>query len=185
MRCLLSKLPVLFLLMPAAAFAGLPANVAITGPNGLALTSPAIGTPGSTQTITLTFASNATSGFDARLDSLALAGINAGNFAIVGGTCAAGTTFLGTGNPSCTVVVQYTASSAAPANAQLNASCVTVGAIGGYVLSCNGTTGPVASMIGTLLAALVATPMLDPRMLTALFALLLAAGVYYANRKHA
>ena len=169
-------------LAAGSAFAGAPTAVGITNPANLSLTSPAIGAPGATQTLTLTFTSNGTTGYGASLNSLAIAGINAGDFAIVGGTCAAGSTVLDSGNQTCTVIVQYTASTAAPATAQLNASCTTVALIGGFAVTCNGTTGQISSLAGTLLAALVSTPMLDPKMLTALCSLLLAIGVYFASR---
>lgn len=171
------------LVVTLPAFAGLSA-VAITNAANLSLTSPAIGTPGATQTLTLTYQDVASSGLGASLDALAIAGINAGDFAIVGGTCATGTTVLNAGNPTCTVIVQYTASAAAPASAQLNATCSTVSGIGGYTVTCNNTSAQISSLAGALLAAAIAaTPFLDPKLLTLLFAVLFGAGTYYAGRK--
>lgn len=171
------------LLIALPAIAGAPTYVGIGYPGSMSLTSPAVGTPGATQTITLNFQSNGTGGYSASLDALSVGGINAGDFAIVGGTCAAGSTLLNSGNQTCTVIVQYTPSTAAAESAQLNASCTTLGAVGGFVLTCNGTSGGLSSLAGALLAALVPLPFLDPKLLTALFALLLGVGVYYANRK--
>jgi hypothetical protein len=120
---------------------------------------------------------------------LALAGANAGDFAIAGGTCQPNTTVLQPSPPgpaSCTVIVQYKASSAAPENAQLTGTCQTVSlGVGGFTLNCNNASGQLASLAGTLLAVLAPTPMLDPRLLTVLCILLLGLGFYYASRKHA
>ncbi|MHB8448150.1 MAG: hypothetical protein ACYC7G_09525 [Rudaea sp.] len=172
------------MLAACPAFAGIP-TTSIFGGSIVDFTSPGLGVGGPTQTITLNFGGPANG---ALLTSLALAGANAGDFAIVGGTCQPNTTVLqpSPGPTSCTVIVQYKASSANPESAQLNGTCQTVAlAVGGFSLACTGASGELASLAGTLLAALVSTPMLDPKTLTALCALLLAIGVYYANRKRA
>ncbi|MBS0487043.1 MAG: hypothetical protein JSS13_06865, partial [Proteobacteria bacterium] len=87
------------------------------------------------------------------------------------------------------VIVQYKASSAAPENAQLTGTCQTVSlGVGGFTLNCNNASGQLASLAGTLLAALASatpTPMLDPKALTALCVLLLGIGGYFASRKRA
>jgi hypothetical protein len=169
------------LLAAGPVLAGAP--VAIIGPSNVSLTSPAIGAPGATQTLTLTFNANGNMASNAQLNTLALGGTNPADFAIVGGTCQPGTTQLGSGNPTCTVIVQYTAGSAANESALLTGTCTQVNLVGGFTLSCTGTSGTLTSLAGALLAALVATPMLDPKVLTGLCALLLAVGVYFANRK--
>jgi hypothetical protein len=166
------------------AFAGLTTPSIMGGP-ATSLLSPAIGTAGPTKTITLTFNGNGGSGNGASIAALATAGANAGDFAIVGGTCVAGTTVLSAGSPTCTVIVQYKASSASNESAQLTGNCTAVGLIGGFSLTCNGNSGPLTSLAGALVAALASTPMLDPKLLTALCLMLLGIGTYFANRKRA
>lgn len=175
----------------AALLVALPAMAGITtasifGPGGVTnLTSPTVGTFGPTQTITLTYNANGGTNNGAQFTALGLAGANAGDFAIVGGSCSINTVLGPPGPTSCTVIVQYKPSSATPESAQLTGACQTVSlAVGGFSISCNGgASGPLASLAGTLLAALASTPMLDPKTLTALCLLLLGIGVYYANRK--
>lgn len=173
------------LLLVSPAFAGI-STANIFGGSIVDFTSPGLGMPGPTQTITLTYGGPANG---AQLTSLALAGANAGDFAIVGGTCQPNTTVLQPAPPgptTCTVIVQYKASSASPESAQLNGTCQTVAlGVGGFSLACTGASGQLASLAGTLLAVLAPTPMFDPKILTALCALLLAIGVYFANRKRA
>ena len=173
---------VLAVFVCASAWAGNP-NVLIFG-NTANFSSTGVGSP-TTQTITLTFGDNGFSTDGAALSALAFGGANAGDFAVVGGTCSPGTTVLSDSNTSCTVVVQYTPSSSANETAQLNGTCTTVGLLGGFTLTCNGASGEVTSLFGAVLAAVVQLPMLDPKMLTLLFSLLLAIGVYFANRKRA
>lgn len=176
------------LLAAGSAFAGVT-TTAIVGGGATSLFSPAIGTNSATQTITLTFNGNGGTNNGASLSALATAGANASDFAIVGGTCQPGTTVLSAGSPSCTVIVQYKASTAGTETAQLTGSCSTVGlAVGGFTLTCGNigagaNTGPLTSLTGALLAALAPTPLLDPKMLTAFCALLLAVGVYFASRR--
>lgn len=173
------------LLLASPVFAGMTTSN-IFGGSIVNFTSPGIGVSGPTQTITLNYGGPLNG---AQLTALTLAGANAGDFAIVGGTCQPNTTVLQPAPPgpaSCTVIVQYKAGSASPESAQLNGTCQTVSlGIGGYSLACTGASGQLASLAGTLLAALAPTPMLDPRLLTALCLLLLGFGFYYANRKHA
>lgn len=175
------------LIYVAALFAAAPVlasnPVDILGPPIISLTSPAIGTSGTTQTVTLSFYANGTTGSNAQLGTLSLGGTNPGDFAIVGGTCLPGTTQLSSTNPTCTVIVQYTAGGATNESALLTGTCMSVGVIGGFTLSCTGGSGTLTSLAGALLAALASTPMLDPKLLTALCALLLAMGVYFASRK--
>jgi hypothetical protein len=154
-----------------------------------AFASP-LGTP-VTQTITLTFDANgAPTGFYALLNSLAVQGVNAADFAIVpGGTCAPSPTmYLGTSPPSsCTVIVRYTPSSSAAENAQLAVNCSTIALIGGFTLNCAasqaGSTGTI-SLLGSTLAAAVSAPTLSPAILTLLATLLIAAGTYFAARRN-
>jgi hypothetical protein len=173
------------MLLASPAFAGI-ATTSILGTSAVTnLTSPGAGVFGPTQTITLNYG-GPTNG--AQLTSLALAGVNASDFAIVGGTCQPNTTVLqpSPGPTSCTVIVQYKASSASPESAQLTGTCQTVSlGVGGFSLSCTGASGQLASLAGTLLAALVSTPMLDPKTLTVLCLLLLGIGYHYASRKRA
>lgn len=186
-NCFKYIVAVVGLTLGSPAFAGITSTT-IFGGSITDLDSPGIGSPGPTQTITLTFGGGSP-GYGAQLTALSLAGANASDFAIVGGTCQPNTTILQSAPPgpgSCTVIVQYTASSANPANAELNGSCSTVAlGVGGYSISCDTAMGQLAALTGTLLAALVATPMLDPRTLTALCLLMLLVGVYFASRKRA
>ncbi|MGH8042917.1 MAG: hypothetical protein ACREPN_12855 [Rudaea sp.] len=174
--------PFVALCATVPAFAGVPA-ASIIGGSATSLFSPGIGSAGPTKTITLTFSGSSSVG--AQLATLATAGANAGDFAIVGGTCAPGSTVLDTGSPTCSVIVQYTASGAGAESAQLTGNCTSVGLIGGFSLSCSGTTGPLTSLMGALIAALASTPLLDPKLLTVLCLLLLGIGTYFANRKRA
>jgi hypothetical protein len=173
---------VLAVFVCASAWAGNP-NVLILGTSA-SFSSTGVGSP-TTQTITLTFSDNGNQADGASLGALAFGGGNASDFAIVGGTCDPGTTVLSDGNTSCTVVVRYTPSSSANETAELDGTCTTVGLVGGFTLSCNGTSAEVVSLFGAVLAALIQLPMLDPKMLTLLFSVLLAVGVYFANRKRA
>ncbi len=173
---------VLAVFMCASAWAGNP-NVLISGTTA-SFSSPSVGSP-TTQTITLTFGDNGNPTDGASLSALAFGGTNSGDFAIIGGTCAPGTTVLSDGNTSCTVIVRYTPSSSANETAALDGTCTTVGLVGGFTLTCNGASAEVTSLFGAVLAALIQLPMLDPKMLTLLFSLLLAIGVYFANRKRA
>ena len=173
---------VLALFVCASAWAGTPIVGILTGP-AVNFTSTGVGTP-TTQTVTLTFGAFGTTGVGASLDALSFTGSNANDFAIVGGTCAAGTTVLSSGNTSCTVIVRYTPSTAADEAAALDGSCTTVGLVGGFSLSCNGVSGQLFALIGAVVAAVLGPiPMLDPKMLTLLCSLLLGIGVYFASRK--
>jgi hypothetical protein len=155
--------------------------------DGYNLPSPVVGAPVTT-TITLTFNANGNVGFGALLNSLALQGTNAADFAIVGGTCSpSGATTLSAGNTSCTVVVRYTPPVTATETAQLAVRCTTIGLIGGFSLSCgsgSATTGLI-SLFGSALAnAAIPAPVRDPKTLT-LFALaLLGIGTYFAARRN-
>ncbi|HEX7917076.1 hypothetical protein [Rudaea sp.] len=148
------------------------------------------GTP-VTQTITLTFDANGSpTGFYALLNSLAVQGVNAADFAIVpGGTCVPSPSmYLGTSPPSsCTVIVRYTPSSSAAENAQLAVNCSTIALIGGFTLNCAasqaGSTGTI-SLLGSTLAAAVGAPALSPTILTLLATLLIGAGTYFAARRN-
>jgi hypothetical protein len=171
---------VLAVFVCASAWAGNP-NVLIFGTTA-SFSSSGVGSP-STQTITLTFSDNGNPADGAALSALTFGGANSGDFAIIGGTCAPGTTVLDDGNTSCTVIVRYTPSSGANESAELDGACTTVGLVGGFTLSCNGASGEVVSLFGAVLAAVITLPMLDPKMLTLLFSLLLAIGIYFANRK--
>ena len=178
------------LLSASSAFAGITTASILGTSTPFSLTSPALGTGGPTQTITLTYSANGGTNNGAQLTALALAGANAGDFVITGGTCQPNTTVLQPSPPgpaTCTVIVQYKAGSANPESAQLTGTCQTVSlGVGGFTLNCTGASGQLASLAGTLLAAAVttSTPMLDPKTLTALCLLLLGIGVYYASRKH-
>ena len=173
---------VLALFVCASTWAGTPIVGILTGP-AVNFTSTGVGTP-TTQTVMLTFGASGTTGVGASLDALSFTGSNANDFAIVGGTCAAGTTVLSSGNTSCTVIVRYTPSTAADEAAALDGSCTTVGLVGGFSLSCNGVSGQLFALIGAVVAAVLGPiPMLDPKMLTLLCSLLLGIGVYFASRK--
>ena len=173
------------MLSASPAFAGLATASILGTSTPFNLTSPAVGTFGPTQTITLTYGGSN----GAQLTALALAGANAGDFAIAGGTCQPNTTVLQPSPPgpaSCTVIVQYKASSAAPENAQLTGTCQTVSlGVGGFTLNCNNASGQLASLAGVLRGVRAPPPMLAPRLLTVLCILLLGLGFYYASRKHA
>ncbi|HET6631753.1 MAG TPA: hypothetical protein VFG73_03495 [Rhodanobacteraceae bacterium] len=172
------------LLAANLAWAGVPVNVAINGTAGVvALSSPAVGVAGTTQTVTLTFASNGST-MNALLTGLSVGGANATDFTIVGGTCEPNTTILNGSNPTCTAIIQYRASAASPETATLVGSCTTVGTIGGYTVSCTGAPGQLSAFAGTVLAAVASmpVPLLDPKVLTALCGLLLGIGVYFASR---
>ncbi len=168
-------------LLSAAAWAGNP--VAINGTGSTSFTAAGVGST-TTQTITLTFNAAGNVGANAALNALAFAGTNAPDFAIVGGTCAPETTQLSPTNPTCTVIVQYHASSAATESATLTGSCTQVSLVGGFILSCNGATGNLQSLVGAVLAAVAQLPFLDPKMLTLLCAFLLGIGGYFASRKN-
>lgn len=180
---------VLFLLGSAPLYAGAPVLVNVLSiDDAYNFASPGVSIP-TTQTITLTFGANgAGPGFVALLNSLAVQGVNAADFAIVpGGTCSAGT-MLGPSNPSCTVVVQYLPPSAANETAQLAVNCTTIGVIGGFTLTCGstvaGTTGSIV-LYGSALAALVqGAPALSPKLLTLLATMLVGAGIYFAARRN-
>ena len=182
-------LGILFLLCSAPLYAGAPVLVNVLSlDDAYNLASPGVGTP-ITKTITLTFGANgAGPGIVALLNSLAVKGVNAADFAIVpGGTCSAGT-MLGPSNPSCTVIVQYLPPSTANETAQLAVNCSTIGIIGGFTLTCGssvtGTTGSM-TLYGSALAALVqSAPALDPKLLTLLATTRVGAGIYFAARRN-
>ncbi|MEP6484611.1 MAG: hypothetical protein ABJB01_09175 [Rudaea sp.] len=175
---------VLGILACAAASAGTPIAVQILGGSTANFSSTGVGVP-ITQTLTLNFNANGTTAEGASLSALTFGGANAADFAIVGGTCAAGTTVLSSTATSCTVIVRFTPSTAATESGQLDGSCTTIGLIGGFTLSCNGVSGELFSLAGAVIAAVVSLPMLDPKILTLLCALLLGIGVYFASRKKA
>ena len=182
LRCVHVVFAVAAFLAPAFSFAGNP--VVIIGSGNTSFSAPRGGS--STQTLTLTFNLNGNgSGAQASLDSLGFSGPNAADFAIVGGTCAAGTTHLSSGTPSCTVIVQFTPSAASGSESALfQGSCTQVNAVGGFALSCNDNTGTIQALAGSVLAAIVTSlPFLDPRMVTALCVLFLVVGGYFAGRK--
>lgn len=174
---------VLALFVCACASAGTPIAVQILGGGTTNFTSTGVGVP-TTQTITLNFNANGTVAEGASLTALTFGGTNAPDFAIVGGTCGAGTTLLTSTNTSCTVIVRYTPSTSATESGELDGSCSTVGLIGGFTLSCNGVSGQLDSLVGAVIAAVVSLPMLDPKILTLLCALLLGVGVYFASRRN-
>lgn len=173
---------VVALFVCASAWAGNP-TVILFGTTA-SFSSPGVGSQ-TTQTVTLTFSDNGNQGDGAALGALTFGGVNSGDFAIIGGTCAPGSTTLSDSNTSCTVIVRYTPSSSANETAELDGTCTTVGLVGGFTLSCNGTSSELVSLFGAVLAAVIQLPMLDPKLLTLLFSLLLAVGVYFANRKRA
>jgi hypothetical protein len=170
----------LFSILVALAFcvpswAGVPILVTVTSPDDATnFNSSSVGTPVSA-TITFTGHSN-TPGQVAQLSGIGLSGTNAADFAITGGTCANGTN-LADGN-TCTVTIRYLPSSVPKETAQLNLnslSCSNAGASGSYAL------------YGFAAAALtaVSAPLLDPKLLTALSAMLLGLGVFFAARRNA
>jgi hypothetical protein len=168
-------------LAPALSFAGNP--VAIFGTGNTSFTASRGGS--TTQTLTLNFNDEGNSGnVSAALQSLGFTGANASDFAIVGGTCAPGTTQLNAGSPTCTVIVQFTPSTNGAESALIQGSCTQVSASGGFTLICNGATGTIQSLAGVVLAAAVAQlPFLDPRLITALCVLYLMIGGYFAGRR--
>ena len=178
-------LALLLFLVSTPLWAGIPSPSAIVGsPSNQGFFSTALGTGSPTHTITLTFYDeNQTFYVGSALDSLSISGANATDFAIVGGTCDPGNTQLSSGNPSCTVVIQYTPSTSDSESAQLTGSCTAVPGPGGFTLICNGTSGQLSSLLGSIVAALTPTPLLDPKMLTALSMLVLGIGAYFSSRR--
>ncbi|HZT55556.1 MAG TPA: hypothetical protein VFA35_04970 [Burkholderiaceae bacterium] len=180
----------LFSILVALAFcvpswAGVPILVTVTSPDDATnFNSSSVGTPVSA-TITFTGHSN-TPGQVAQLSGIGLSGTNAADFAITGGTCANGTN-LADGN-TCTVTIRYLPSSVPKETAQLNLNCTIVAVLGGFSLSCSnaGASGSYA-LYGFAAAALtaVSAPLLDPKLLTALSAMLLGLGVFFAARRNA
>lgn len=171
-----------------ATWAGAPVVVGITSPDD-AYNFLASGLGNSiSHTITINFNSNGAPAFDtALLSALAIQGANAADFQILpSSTCVAGTTRLdSTFVPSCTVVIQYHASTAAAETAQLSITCSQVAVAGGFSLTCSPGTGTI-SLLGSALAAIgsVQAPALDPRVLTLLAILVLGAGTYFAARRN-
>jgi hypothetical protein len=149
-----------------------------------AFQSPGAGSP-VTQTITLNFNANGTQGQSAQLAPI---GITGSGYSIIGGSCVPGmsNTLDATVRPSCTVVVQYTPGGQTGNNGQLNISCQTLGAIGGFSVTCTPGVGSGSiSLLGSVLAAVTkSAPMLDPKLLTMLAVLLLGVGMYAAARRN-
>jgi hypothetical protein len=168
------------LLTGALAWAGNP--VFIVGGGNTSFSASRVGAT-TDQTITLTFNDNNIAGQGASLSALGFTGTNASDFAIVGGTCAPGTTVLDAAASTCTVIVQYRPSTSASESATFTGTCTQVSLVGGFALSCNGNSGTILSLGGAVLAAVAQLPSLDPRMLTALCLLMLAVGGYFAGRK--
>ena len=173
----------LFISAPLYAGALIPVIVQSTD-DAFDFASPSVGVPVTT-TITLTFNANNTSAEAAVLNTLAIQGTNASDYAISGGTCIAGSTNLNSGNQTCTVIVRYTPSSTAAETAQLAINCSTVGIAGGFSLICSPATGTI-SLLGSALAAIAANPApaLSPRWLTLLSTMFLGIGVYFAGRRN-
>ena len=149
------------------------------------LVADAQGQPGTTGSIPLTLNPNGQTGFAGQLQSLAIAGPNAADFAIVpGGSCVPGTTVLFpqtmTTGSSCTVNVRYTPSTTAIETASLTASCTTVGLVGGFSIVCNSLVGSVAGLVGRLS---LPVPALSPGLLTGLATTLFALGAYASLRR--
>ncbi len=167
------------------AHAGLPQVIVFGTPTTSSLTSPGQFQTGPIKTVTLNLNNNGNTAYGASLVSLGLTGADAADFAIApGGTCAAGTTFLYPAGATCTVNVSFTPSRPGSESAQLTASCNTiVGAIGGFIVVCNGTVGTVAALLGSLVAAATAVPALSPGMLTALAIALFALASFAALRR--
>jgi len=168
-------------LAPALSFAGNP--VAIVGSGNTSFSATHGGS--TTQTLTLNFnAAGNQAGTSAALQTLGFSGTNASDFAIVGGTCATGSTQLNSTTPTCTVIVQFTPSTNGTESAIFQGSCTQVAAPGGFTLSCNGNTGTILSLAGAVLAAAITQlPFLDPRLVTALCVLFLVIGGYFAGRR--
>jgi len=182
LRCVHIVFAVASFVAPALCFAGGP--VAIIGSGNTTFSAPHGGS--STQTLTLTFsAQGEPSGTSAAVNFLGFSGPNATDFAIVGGTCAPGTTQLNSTTPTCTVIVQFTPSTNTTETEAFTGSCTQVNVAGGFILSCNGNTGTIQSLSGTVLAALVQLPFLDPRLVTALCVMILMIGGYFAGRRKA
>jgi hypothetical protein len=183
LRCVHVVFAVAAFLAPAMSFAGNP--VAIVGSGNTSFSAPSGGS--STQTLTLTFSAQGNgAGSQASLDFLGFGGSNAKDFAIVGGTCAVGTTKLDVNTPTCTVIVQFTPSTASAESATLTGSCTQVNAVGGFTLSCIDDTDTILSLAGAVIAAAITQlPFLDPRLVTALCVLFLLIGGYFAGRRKA
>ena len=183
LRCVHVVFAVAAFLAPALSFAGSP--VAIFGTGNTSFTASSGGS--ATQTLTLNFnAQGNPANSSAALQSLGFTGTNASDFAIVGGTCAPGTTQLDVNSPTCTVIVQFTPSTTGAESATFQGSCTQVNASGGFTLVCNGNTGTIQSLAGAVLAAAIAQlPFLDPRLITALCVLFLMIGGYFAGRRKA
>ncbi len=179
-RCVQGLFAVAALLVSAMSWAGSPVAIIGSGPTSFAASS--VGST-STQTLTLTFNAEGNSGSGAALGDLGFSGANASDFTIIGGTCAQNSTQLNSTTPTCTVIVQYHASTSGAESANFTGSCVQVALVGGFTLSCNDNTGTILSLLGSVLATVVSLPSLDPRMLTALCMLLLVVGGYFAGRK--
>lgn len=186
-RCFRLLVALIALIAAPLSHAGSPVVLVQSVDDGYNLVSPIVGTP-ATQTITLTLNLNGNPSYDmANLKPPVLAGANAADFAIVGGTCGTATNTLldSTSMPSCTVIVRYTPPTTTAETAQLNISCTTTAAVGGFSITCDNTTKSI-SLFGSALAAAqaVSAPVGDPRLLTMLAMVLAGAGTYFAMRRN-
>jgi len=179
----LAALAIFGLVAASPAWAGNPTVSIFATPVPAQFSSTGVNHP-VTQTVTVTFGSSGVQGFAALLGAFSFQGTNPADFAVVGGTCQPGTTQLDNSTTSCTVIVQYTPSSGAAENAQLFASCTTVGIVGGIIVNCNGTSQELDPVTGSVVAAVLSQlPTLDPRLLTLLATLVVGIGAYFATRK--
>ena len=176
-----------FVAIAGSARAGVPTTQIFVTPETLSLTSPAVGTPSATQTFTVNFAANGTQGEGALIGSFAFQGDNPADFTIVsGGSCTQNSTLLDASvNPTCTVIVRYTPSTSGNEDAQLFASCTTIGLIGGFAVNCSGSSQELGVAVGALLALIGQAPALNAKLLTLLAAVLVGSGVYYGVRRAA
>lgn len=166
--------------------AGNPTGL-FTNPDALTFTSPALNTGSVTQTFTVGLLDNGNQGEGSKIGTFSFNTGNPQDFAIVGGTCIQNTTVLDdTVTPTCTVIVQYTPSTTGSEQANFNATCTSVGLPGGFSINCDGTSGQLGLVFGSILAILTQqAPALDPKLLTLLATMVMGMGAYFAARKSA
>ncbi len=176
-------LAVITFFLAGTSWAGIPLTPVIiqSADDAYAFASPGAGQPVSVP-ITLTFNANNTTAEAALLNTI---GVSGTGYSVIGGTCMAGTTVLGTVPSSCTVIVQYQPASSSANNGLLTINCSTIGVSGGFSVTCSPNSGSI-SLLGSVLAAIATrpAPALDPRLLTLLAVLLLGVGTWFAARRN-
>ena len=161
--------------------AGIPSSITPSPFASNTLSSPIIGQFGAATPITVLCSNGGLSGNGCRIEAFGLAGANASDFAVVGGSCNPGVTLL-TNGETCTVTLQYKPSGAAQETALLQAKCVTVSVIGGFSVVCNNNLQSFDTLFGIFLPP-VATPALNRVGITLLTLLVLCVGGYFSLRR--